>query len=36
MARDAILEKYLARTESYFKGFTIEYVKRTKTKKQMN
>jgi ribonuclease HI len=35
MARDATLEKYLAivrRMESYFKGFTVEYVKRTKNR----
>jgi hypothetical protein len=37
MARDATLEKYLAtvwRMENYFKGFTVEYVKMTKTQKQ--
>jgi hypothetical protein len=31
MARDATLERYLAivqRMENYFKGFTVEYVKR--------
>jgi hypothetical protein len=33
MARDATLERYLAivtRMENYFKGFTVEYVERTK------
>jgi hypothetical protein len=33
MARDATLERYLAivtRMVNYFKGFTVEYVKRTK------
>jgi ribonuclease HI len=33
MQRDATLERYLAiirRMENYFKGFTVEYVKRTK------
>jgi ribonuclease HI len=33
MARDATLEKYLAvvqRMENYFKGFTVEYIERTK------
>jgi hypothetical protein len=33
MTRDATLERYLAiirRMENYFKGFTIEYVDRTK------
>jgi hypothetical protein len=33
MARDATLERYLAiiqRMESNFKGFTVEYVERTK------
>jgi ribonuclease HI len=33
MARDATLERYLAiitRMENYFKGFTFEYVERTK------
>jgi hypothetical protein len=33
MARDATLERYLAtvrRMENYFKGFTIEYIKRAK------
>jgi hypothetical protein len=33
MARDATLEKYLAiirMMENYFKGFTVEYVERTK------
>jgi hypothetical protein len=33
MAGDATLEKYLViirRMENYFKGFTVEYVERTK------
>jgi hypothetical protein len=33
MEKDATLERYLAtvrRMENYFKGFTVEYVKRTK------
>jgi hypothetical protein len=33
MARDATLERYLAivqRMNNYFKGFTVEYIKRTK------
>jgi ribonuclease HI len=33
MARDATLEKYLAidkRMENYFRGFTVEYIERTK------
>jgi ribonuclease HI len=36
MARDAILEKYLAinkRMENYFRGFTVEYIERTKNTK---
>jgi hypothetical protein len=35
-ARDATLERYLVivrRMENYFKGFTVEYVKRTKNTK---
>jgi hypothetical protein len=33
MARDATLERYLTivrRMENYFKGFTVEYIKRAK------
>jgi hypothetical protein len=33
MARDTTLEKYLVvvqRMENYFKGFTVEYIERTK------
>jgi hypothetical protein len=33
MARDVTLERYLAvvwRMENYFKGFTVEYIERTK------
>jgi hypothetical protein len=36
MARDATLERYLAtvrRMENYFKGFTVEYIKRAENTK---
>jgi hypothetical protein len=35
LARDTTLEKYLAairRMDNYFKGFTVEYIERTKNK----
>jgi hypothetical protein len=39
MARDATLERYLAtvrRMENYFKGFTVEYIKRAKKQRSFH